>query len=89
MKEIIKKIADIMNYEVWYKKLILLIVLSGLLIVGVLLVDVLINVIRILFNIELFVVLSPVFALLIMFACQIKYPKDKTRNYSEYAKNRM
>lgn len=89
MKKLTRKIADIMNYEEWYKKLLLLVALSIVLIMLVLLTDTLIDVVRLLFNIELFVFLSPIFALLILFGCQVKYPKDKTGKYSEYAKNRM
>lgn len=89
MKKMIKKLSDVMNYKEWYHKLILVLAISIVMIVGVLAMDILIDTIRLLFNIEWFAFLSPVFAIVFLLYCQVKYPKDKTKTYSQYAKDRM
>ncbi|MDP4468661.1 MULTISPECIES: hypothetical protein [Staphylococcus] len=89
MKKYVKKISDVMNYGNWHSKLLLLFFMSISLVLGAVVIDQLVNIIRLLINIEVFALLSPVFAMVILLTCQVKYPKDKTRTYSKFAKDRM
>ncbi|MDK1672821.1 hypothetical protein QOK74_08045 [Staphylococcus saprophyticus] len=89
MKKLTKKIAQIMNYGDAKQKSMTLILITLSMIIGVMAIDITVDVIRTLFNIEYFFILAPILTIAFMFYAQAKHPKDVTKTYSEYARSRM
>lgn len=92
MKQIkngIKALADIMNYGSIKQKIATIIATSVGVLVGVILTDFAVTVIRYIFKLEYFAITTPFIALAILYYCQAKHPKDETRTYSKFARDRM
>lgn len=85
----IKSLADIMNYGSTKQKVATIIATSLSVLASVILIDFAVTVIRHIFELEYFAITTPFIALAILYYCQAKYPKDETRTYSKFAKDRM
>lgn len=89
IKRGIKSLADIMNYGTIKQKIATIIATSVSVLVGVILIDFAVTVIRYIFELEYFAITTPFIALAILYYCQAKHPKDETRTYSKFARDRM
>ncbi|WP_323705947.1 hypothetical protein P3U41_05965 [Mammaliicoccus sciuri] len=89
INEGIKVLADTMNYGSIKQKVSTIIATSLGVLASVILIDFAVTVIRYVFELEYFAITTPFVALAILYYCQTKHPKDKTRTYSKFAKDRM
>lgn len=85
----IKVLADTMNYGSVKQKVPVIIATSVGVLASVILIDFAVTVIRYIFELEYFAITTPFVALAILYYCQTKHPKDETRTYSKFAKDRM
>ncbi|WP_204256716.1 hypothetical protein [Mammaliicoccus sciuri] len=89
IKKGIKVLADTMNYGSVKQKLSAIIATSFGVLASVILIDFAVTAIRYMFELEYFAITTPFIALAILYYCQTKHPKDKTRTYSKFARDRM
>lgn len=89
INEGIKVLAETMNYGTVKQKATAIIATSVGVLASVILIDFAVTVIRYIFELEYFAITTPFVALAILYYCQTKHPKDKTRTYSKFAKDRM
>lgn len=85
----IKVLADTMNYGSVKQKASVVIATSVGVLASVILIDFAVTVIRYIFELEYFAITTPFIALAILYYCQTKHPKDETRTYSKFARDRM
>lgn len=85
----IKVLADTMNYGSVKQKVFAIIATSVGVLASVILIDFAVTVIRYIFELEYFAITTPFIALAILYYCQNKHPKDKTRTYIKFARYRM
>lgn len=89
INEGIKVLADTMNYGTVKQKATAIIAISVGVLASVILIDLAVTVIRYIFELEYFAITTPFIALAILYYCQTKHPKDETRTYSKFAKDRI
>lgn len=85
----IKVLADTMNYGSVKQKVSAIIATSVGVLASIILIDFAVTVIRYVFELEYFAMTTPFVALAILYYCQTKHPKDETRTYSKFARDRM
>ncbi|WP_323709442.1 hypothetical protein [Mammaliicoccus sciuri] len=89
IKKGIKVLADTMNYGTVKQKVSAIVATSFGVLITVSLIDFAVTAIRYMFELEYFAITTPFIALAILYYCQTKHPKDETRTYSKFAKDRM